>query len=151
MDKADFHQSNTASQILSKIGSGCADADFARAIHLAVDRATETQKKARVVVTVEIEPRDEVGALVLRAAVEAKLPKLRPPATQMHVGPSGELMTQMEFLVDGGPAETKAPISGTSRTASGRHTIAALPAAQPVAAAPAPAPLAGATAGRKHV
>ena len=142
MDKSDFHQSNTASSILAKIGSGCADADFARAIHLAVDRATETQKKARVVVTVEIEPRDEVGALVLRAAVEAKLPKLRPPATQMHVGPSGELMTQMEFLVDGGTTEVK-PITGTSRTASGRHTLASIPATRPVAAAPTPAPLVG--------
>lgn len=105
MKDVDFHPKNTASELLAKIGNGSADADFARAVHQAVGRAQDTGKAAKVVLTVEIDPRDEVGSLVLRADVVAKLPKLKAPASQMHVGPKGELLSQQEFILGGGPDE----------------------------------------------
>jgi hypothetical protein len=115
-------------------------------VHLAVDRAKETQKKARVVLTVEIDPRDDVGSLIMRANVEAKLPKLPPAATQMHVGPNGELLTQMEFLMDGGKSEAPKPIpNAPSSSASGRMSVAAAPSLAPLAPAVAVAPLSSAS------
>lgn len=144
MNTNDFHPNNTASELLSKIGSGTADADFARAVHQAVDRAQDTGKAAKVVLTVEIDPRDEVGSLVLRADVATKLPKLKAPASQMHVGPNGELLSQMEFVMGGGPSERPAPIPAEPRAAaSARLKVAAVAAPAPLAAAPKPAPIAG--------
>jgi hypothetical protein len=141
----DFHDANRASEVLSKIGSGAADADFARAIHAAVARAQQTQKKARVVVTVEIAPDEERGSLLIRANVEAKLPKLPPPASQMHVGPAGELLTQQEFILGGGPSEARPkPIAGPgAAAASARLPVANPPAAAPVAPAPTLKPVVG--------
>ena len=142
MDSAEFHHLNTASVLLTKIGSGCTDADFARAVHLAVERASLTKKKAKVVLTVEVDPRDDTGSLVIRAQCEAKLPKLPAPATQMHVGPDGELLTQLEFLMGGGPNEAPPKaitelIRGPSPVTSGSGRLPVVP----VAALPPPAPV----------
>lgn len=113
----DFHEANRASEVLSKIGRGQADADFARAIHEAVDRVTETGKKAKVVTTVTIEPNEERGGgLLLRADIVTKLPMLPSPASQMHVGPAGNLMTQQDFLMGGGRDE--APLRDSRPTTS---------------------------------
>lgn len=144
----DFHEANRASEILSKIGKGTADIDFARTIHEALDAAELTGKKAKVIVTVEIEPNEERGCLLLRAGVSAKIPKLSPPASQMHRGPRGELLTQQDFLLGGGRDERPEPIP--SKT-SGRMSIVGAPAPAPLASAPAPKPLVGkdAAAGRE--
>jgi hypothetical protein len=144
MNPNDFHPRNTASELLAKIGYGTADADFARGISQAVTAAQATKKKAKVVLTVEIDPRDEVGSLVLRADVVTKCPKLPAPASQMHMGPRGELLTQQEFILGGGPEERPAPLPAEKPAAtSGRLTVAAVAAPAPLAAAPKPAPLAG--------
>ena len=146
MKPSDFSQLNTASVLLTKIGSGCADADFARAVHKAVDRVIATEKNAKVVLTIEVVCQKTTGALVLSASVEAKIPKLPAPATQMHVGPKGELLTQMEYLMGGGPseaAEKPLPITANASQGSARMTIAKAPAPAPIAPAPTPAPLVG--------
>ncbi len=84
-----------------------------------------------------------------------KLPKLPAPASQMHVGPNGQLLTQMEWMMGGnGPSEHKLlPIeqAAAAATASGRFKIVAPPAAAPVAEAPKPKPVVGkdAAAGEK--
>lgn len=145
MNPSDFHPRNTASELLAKIGYGTADADFARGISQAVTAAQATNKKAKVVLTVEINPKDEVGSLVLRADVVTKCPKLAAPASQMHLGPKGELLTQQEFIMGGGPDERPAPIAAEKQpaAASGRMAVAKVAAPAPLAAAPRPAPLAG--------
>jgi hypothetical protein len=132
-----FHPGNTATALLSKIGSGCADADFARAVHAAADRAAITKKKAKVILTVEVDPHNEVGALVLTANVEARLPKLPMPSTQFHQGPAGELLDQRDFLMGGGRSEAPAirPLPAAASSASGRHTVARVAATAPDAAA----------------
>lgn len=140
----DFHPQNTATQLLAKIGSGSADADFARAVHLAVERASQVGKKAKVVLTVEVDPRDETGSLIIRADVVAKLPKLPAPASQMHVGQEGELLTQQEYIFGGGRSEAKQqPIAPPASSASGRHPVVAPPAPAPIANAPKPGPVVG--------
>lgn len=145
MNPKDFNPKNTASELLAKIGYGTADADFARGIGKAVEAAQATNKKAKVVLTVEVNPKDEVGSLVLRADVVTKCPKLPSPASQMHLGPRGELLTQQEFILGGGPDERPEPIPAAqpAAAASGRHKVAAVAAPAPLAAAPKPAPLAG--------
>jgi len=136
-----FHPGNTATALLSKIGSGCADADFARAVHAAADRAAQTKKRAKVVLTVEVDPRNEVGSLVLTATVEARLPKLPMPSTQFHQGPAGELLDQRDFLMGGGRDESAIkPLPAASST-SGRMSVARTPAPAPLADAPTIAPL----------
>ena len=138
----DFHDNNRASAVLAKIGHGTAAADFARAMGMVIDRVRQTNKGAKLVLTIEVKPRDDLGCLEMRAQVEAKLPKLPAPASQMHVGPSGELLSQMDFLMGGGPSETPRPIpQPTSSSASGRLPVAKVPALAPIAAAPAPSPL----------
>lgn len=146
MNPSDFHPRNTASELLAKIGYGTADADFARGISQAVSAAQATNKKAKVVLTVEVNPKDEVGSLVVRADVVTKCPKLPAPASQMHLGPKGELLTQQEFILGGGPDESRPepiPAAPTTAAASGRLKVAAVAAPAPLAAAPKPAPLAG--------
>jgi hypothetical protein len=142
-----FHEANRASEVLSKIGKGAADADFARAIHQAIDRSQETMKKSKVTVTVEIDPDEDRGCLRLRAEVSAKLPKLPAPASQMHVGAGGELLTQQEWMFGGGrdeqPLSVPKPIPASSNSASGRLTVAKAPTPGPVAASPTPAPVVG--------
>lgn len=142
----DFHEANRASEVLSKIGKGAADSDFARTIHQAIDAAKETGKKAKVTVTVEIEPDEDRGCLLLRAGVSAKIPKLPLPASQMHVGPGGELLTQQEWMFGGGRDEAPAkplPIEqAAAASPSGRFSVVPPPAPAPVAAAPAPKPVA---------
>jgi hypothetical protein len=152
----DFHEANRASEILSKIGKGAADTDFARTIHQAIDAATTTNKKATVRVEVTIDPDSEQGCLMLRAAVTAKLPKLPLPGSQMHVGENGQLLTQQEFMFGGGQDEKPAkplPIeqAAASASPSGRFPVAKAPAPAPVAAAPTPKPVVGkdAAAGEK--
>lgn len=140
-----FHDANRASEVLAKIGRGAADADFARAVHDAIDRAQQTMKKCKVRVEVEIEPDEERGCLLIRAEVTAKLAKLPPPASQMHVGPGGQLLTQQEFLMGGGRDEAPAkplPIESAGASPSGRFPVAKAPTPAPVAGAPTPAPLA---------
>lgn len=141
-----FHEANRASEVLAKIGKGAADADFARAVHQAIDRAQITMKKCKVRVEVEIEPDEERGCMLIRAEVSTRLAKLPPPASQMHLGPNGQLLTQQEFLMGGGrdeaplalkPADTPPAAS----TPSGRFAIAKAPTPAPVADAPAPAPI----------
>lgn len=141
-----FHEANRASEVLSKIGKGAADADFARAVHQAIDRAQITMKKCKVRVEVEIEPDEERGCMLIRAEVSTKLAKLPPPASQMHVGPNGQLLTQQEFLMGGGRDEAPAkplPIESAAQAASpsGRFPVAKPAAPAPVADAPTPAPL----------
>jgi len=151
---ADYHEANRASEVLSKIGSGAADADFARAIHQAIDRVMQTEKKARVRVEVEIMPSADNGALILRSRVTAKLPELPLPASQMHVGAGGQLLTQMDWLMGGGrderpatPVEqanaaAKAEAQGQPSSPSGRFAVVKPPAPPAVAPPAAPAPLA---------
>jgi hypothetical protein len=143
MSKRDFNPNNLLSVLLPKIGKGTADTDFARAVGLANDRIDATNKKAKIIVTIEIEPRDEEGARIMRANVEARLPKLAPPSTQMHVADDGAMATQMELWVMGGPAETAPAPIPAKPTPSGRLPVAAAPAPAPIAPAPAPKPLAG--------
>lgn len=144
-----FHDANRASEVLAKIGRGAADADFARAVHEAIDRAQQTMKKCKVLVEVEIDPDEERGCLLIRAEVRTKLAKLPPPASQMHVGAGGQLLTQQEFLMGGGrdeaPLSVKpAPIDGAAQASpSGRFPVAKAPAPGPVASAPTPQPVAG--------
>lgn len=165
----DFHDANRASEILAKIGSGSADADFARAVHLAIDRCQETQKPGKVIVTVEFDPDEDKGAIIVRAEVTAKLPKLKAPASQMHVGQNGQLLTQQEWMFGGGrdekPRQTPldqavaaaraeaqatqtAPTPPISASASGRFPVAQPPAPAPIAPAPAPKPIAGDAGGK---
>lgn len=137
----DYHEANKASAVLAKIANGEADVEFAKRIPEAIARCQLTGKPATVTVVVTIEPGET--ALILRAATSAKLPKLKASGSQMHVGPNGELLDQMEFIMGGGPTEKPAPIPTTSSTGSGRLRIvsaAAKPA--PIAAAPSLAPLA---------
>ncbi len=145
----DFHEANRASEVLSKIGSGTADADFARAVHQTIDRCRETMKKGKVVVTVEFDPDEDSGCIIVRAEVTAKLPKLRAPASQMHVGPQGQLLTQQDWMFGGGrdesPLVTKpTPVAqGAPASPSGRFKIVDPPAPAPVAAQPTPKPVVG--------
>lgn len=146
MSATKFHEANRASEVLSKIGKGAADADFARAVHQAIDRAQVTMKKCKVRVEVEIEPDEERGCMIIRAEVSTKLAKLPPPASQMHVGPNGQLLTQQEFLMGGGRDEAPAkplPIETAAQASSpsGRFPVAKPAAPAPVADAPTPAPL----------
>lgn len=140
-----FHDANRASEVLAKIGRGAADADFARAVHEAIDRAQQTMKKCKVLVEVEID--EERGCLLIRAEVRTKLAKLPPPASQMHVGPNGQLLTQQEFLMGGGRDEAPAkplPIESAAQSSpSGRFPVAKAPVPGPVASAPTPQPVAG--------
>lgn len=141
-----FHEANRASEVLSKIGKGAADADFARAVHTAIDRAQATMKKCRVRVEVEIEPNEERGCMLIRAEVSTKLAKLPPPASQMHVGEGGQLLTQQEWMLGGGRDEAQAkplPIESAAQgsSPSGRFPVVNPPAPAPVAAAPTPAPV----------
>ena len=135
------NESNLASTLLAKIGNGSADADFARCIGDCVDAVQTTGKKAKLIVSIEIAPRDDAGSIEMRAEVTTKLPKLRAPSSQMHVGPGGELLSQMEFLMGGGPSEAKPqPIAAKPNQGSARLRVVEPPA--PVAAAPTLAPLA---------
>lgn len=141
-----FHEANRASEVLAKIGRGAADADFARAVHEAIDRAQQTMKKCKVRVEVEIEPDEERGCLLIRAEVTARLAKLPPPASQMHVGPGGQLLTQQEFLMGGGQDEAQRKLlpiesAAVAETSSGRFKVVPPPAPAPVADAPQPRPL----------
>lgn len=153
----DFHEANRASEVLAKIGSGAADAEFARAVHIAIDRANMTMKKCRVRVDVDIEPDEKTGALYVSADVTTKLQKLRPPTSQMHLGANGQLLTQQDWLFGGGrdesPLQVKpTPIEqGAASSPSGRFKIVQPPAPAPLAAAPTPQPVAGkdAAAGEK--
>lgn len=147
-----FNAKNCASEVLAKIGNGSADADFARAVEATIARVQQTQKKGKVVVTVDVIPDADRGTLVLRVDVIAKLPKLPPPASQMHVGPKGELLTQMEFLISGGrdevPPAKPQPIPNEQRTGSGRFPVATPPPRAPIAdGGPRKAPIAGEKAG----
>ncbi len=143
-----FHELNRASEVLAKIGKGAADADFARAIHQAIDRAQDTMKKCKVRVEVEIDPDQERGCLLIRAKVTTRLAELPPPASQMHVGEAGQLLTQQEFLMGGGrdeapPLQMKPTLPVATETPSGRFTIVPPPAPAPVADLPTPQPVAG--------
>lgn len=143
-----FHEANRASEVLAKIAKGEADTDFARSIHEAIDASTATGKKSKVMVTVEIEPDEDRGCLLLRAGVSSKLPKLALPASQMHVGPGGQLLTQTDWLMGGGRDESPAkplPIeeAAAAATPSGRFPVAKAPTLGPVASAPTPQPVAG--------
>lgn len=142
-----FHEANRASEILAKIGKGAVDTDFARTVHEAIDAAQTTGKKAKVVVTVEIEPDEDKGCLMLRAGVSAKIPKLPLPGSQMHVGDRGQLLTQQEWMFGGGRDEAPAkplPIEQVaSPSASGRLAVVNPPAPRPVVALPPPAPVVG--------
>lgn len=139
----EYHQANTASAVLSKIGNGSADHDFARAMHTLLDRVQETNKKGKLVCTVEVEPDEEMGCLIVRAEVIAKLPKLPAAASQMHLGPQGELLTQLEFQLGGGRSEAAAPApapapampAAVAPSASGR-----LPAVKPIETPKNPTP-----------
>lgn len=154
----EFHETYKASEVLAKIGNGSADADFARAMHLLIARVNTTHKGGKIVLTIEVKPRDDLGFLEFRAAVEAKVPKLPQPTSQMHLGPDGSLLSQMDFLMGGGRTEAPAPLKGDGgpsigtpapvSSASGRLPVVPLakaPALAPVAATPAPAPLAPTT------
>jgi hypothetical protein len=140
--KPEFPDKNRASEVLAKIGNGCADADFARAMGVVIDRVQQTNKKGKLVLTIEVAPRDDLGVLEMRASVEAKIPKLPAPASQMHVGAGGELLSQQEWMFGGGPSEKPTPIKATGNSASARLTVASPPAPAPLADAPAPGPLA---------
>ncbi len=147
----DYHEQNRASAVLAKIGGGSADADFARAMATVLDRVRLVEKSAKLVLTISVTPRKDLGCVELRAHVEAKLPKLIPPASQMHLGPAGELLSQMDFLMGGGPSEAKPQPVADARampqpvaSASGRlPAMAARPAPAALADAPQPAPLVG--------
>ncbi len=146
-DESDFNENNTASAVMGKMANGTTDADFARAIGECIDAVQNTLKKAKLTLTIDMEPRDDLGCIELRAEIVTKLPKLKAPATQMHVGPAGELMTQSDFLLFGGRSETAPkPLPQQRCTASGRLPVAAAPAPAPLAAAPAMAPVASAPA-----
>ena len=155
----DFHERNRASTILAQIGSGCADADFARAIHQCIAASKACGKASKVSLVVSIEVREDIGAVELRADVTAKTPKLKSPATQFHEGPHGELVSQQDFLLEkwttGGIREPLAPVpptqqsSGSGRLripvttpADGGPALATLPPKAPLAPIPARAPLA---------
>jgi hypothetical protein len=134
-----FPEQNRASAVLAKIGHGTADADFARAMREVLDAAQVTGKKAKLILTVEVDPRSDLGCVELRAEVRTRLPKLPPPASQMHLGPKGELLTQMEWMMGGGPSEAPKSLAITAGLAT---AAAAAPAAQPslAVAASMPAP-----------
>lgn len=138
-----YNENNRASAVLAKIGNGTADADFARAMGILLDRVAETNKPAKLVLTIEVKPRDDLGCLEMRAQVEAKLPKLPAPASQMHVASDGSLLSQQEFMFSG-PSESRPrplpPTGSGSSTTSGRHAVPSL-AGGPIAAAPALAPV----------
>lgn len=125
-DPQDFHRANTATELLRKI-NGTADADFARNVRQAVERVERTRKRATVLLRVSIEPlgQDKDGGLFIRAESEAKLPKLVPVGTQMHLGPAGELLTQQEIWLSGedAPRENPQPIE-TPKAGSGRLPVA---------------------------
>jgi hypothetical protein len=132
----EFPQENIASSVLAKIGNGSADADFARALGLVLDRVQATGKKGKLVLTLEVTPRSDLGVVEMRASVEAKVPKLPAPASQMHVGPNGEILSQMDWMMGGGKSETPKPISP-----SASQRLATVPTLAPIAAAPALAPV----------
>jgi hypothetical protein len=149
----DFHGANRASEVLAKIGKGEVDTDFARTIHTAINAAQLTNKKAEVTIKVQLEPDEDRGCMLVRASVSAKIPKLPLPASQMHIGPCGELLSQEEiFFGRGAPSESGRvePIQ-PSTSASGRMPVAKAPAPAPLAPAPTAKPLAGkeAAAGEK--
>lgn len=89
-----YNEQNNASNLLQRIGDGCADEAFASAVSAAVERSTETGKPSKIILTVTVEPSEEDGCIVLSAEVTTKLPKLPAAATHMHVGPDGALMAQ---------------------------------------------------------
>lgn len=140
-----FPQANLASVILPKIAGGTIDADFARALTAAHAAAMQTNKRASVAIHITVEPNREVGATTIRAHVSSKLPQLPQPAIQVHSGPNGELMTQLEFIMGGGKAETPLAVTG-SPTKPAPVVGPAAPA--PLAAAPTPPPLAAAPAAK---
>ncbi len=143
MEAASFPEENRASALLAKISNGVADADFARAIGICLDASRITGKKSKVVLTIEIDPREDLGSVEMRADVTARPPKTKSPVSQMHIGPNGELLTQLDFMMGGGRDEKPAPITAKIEgpkaltSSSGR-----MPAALPVVAGPAPAPIA---------
>ena len=135
----EFPQENIASSVLAKIGNGSADADFARALGLVLDRVQATGKKGKLVLTLEVTPRSDLGVVEMRASVEATVPKLPAPASQMHVGPNGEILSQMDWMMGGGKSEAPAPVPASS---SQRLAVVAAAPLAPIAAAPALAPMA---------
>jgi len=150
----DFHPKNTASALIAKIGGGTADADFGRAMKATLDRVRQTRKNAKIVLTIEVVLREDLkdkndhGCIELRASVEAKLPKLSPPATQMHVGNDGQLLSQQELWFSGGEPEiVPRPVAASAAAStSGRFAVAKAPALAPVADAPALAAVSAAPA-----
>jgi hypothetical protein len=135
-----IQQNNLASALMQKLGNGTADADFARCVGEVVDAVQTTNKKGKLTLTIEVSPRQDLGCVEMRVDVAAKLPKLPAPASQMHVGPKGELLSQMEFLMGGGPTEAKPqPIKANPNQGSARLRV--VEPAAPIAAAPALAPL----------
>lgn len=144
---ANFHQANRASEILSKIGRGEADADFARGIHMALDRSQQTGKKSKVIVSVEIDPDPDSGSLIMRVNIDVRIPKVPSVISQMHPGPNGELLTQQEFLLGGGPDERPAPTPvKTESSKSGRMPVASPKSPAPLADSPKLKPIAGSDA-----
>ena len=145
---------NTASEVLKKIGYGSADVDFATAIGECITASRATGKKSKVVITVDIEVREDLQTVEIRAEVQARTPKLKSPATQMHLDAKGELCSQEDFLLQkwssGGPQEITSvpdPARGSGRMQAIRPAaapVAALPAAAPIAALPSAPPIADA-------
>ena len=146
MKPEEFHPSTTATELLGKIGSGDADADFARAIHKSCDRVAETGKEATVILKVKVRPvnkEDPRGGLILSADVDTKLPKLPAAASLMQVGPKGELLTQLDFIMNGGPSEAKPQPLPDARSSNRMPAIGKVPGPAPLAPAPNPAPING--------
>lgn len=146
MNDTSFHDQNRASAVMMKVGNGQADAEFARAAAECVARSTQTGKKSKLIVTLEFNPRDDLGSLEVRADVATRLPRLPSPASQMHIGPEGQLLTQLEFIMGNGPSEPKplpVAVGAAKSSTSGRLAVASLPAPAPLVQAPAPAPLVG--------
>ena len=136
----DFPDGNRASEILSKIGNGTADADFARAIGQCVDATRTTDKKSKLKLSVEIIPRKDMGCMELRVEISTSLPRLPNPSTQVHVASDGTLLTQMEHMLGGhGPSEKPMPVM---QQAQAPKVVADAPKLAPVAEAPKPAPVA---------
>jgi hypothetical protein len=133
-------EQNLASNLLARIGKGTADADFARRVSEVLRGVEKTGKKGSVTLKVDFELRDD-GGIELRAAVAAKIPELRGPATTMHLGSRGELLTQQEFLLGGGADEAEAVRRKPLFANSG---LAQPPAPAPIAQGALPAaPIAG--------
>jgi hypothetical protein len=135
-----FNSANLASEVLGKIGSGSADADFARAIEACLDAAGQTGKKAKLKLTITIQPREELGCVEMRADITTALPRLPAPASQFHVGPNKELMDQTTFLLGGGKSEAPQVIGMRETT---QPAVQPAPAPAPLAEAPKPQPIKG--------